>query len=81
MSKAGDEKAFFYAVYLMGIRNGVIEPLEGVKAPNMMAELPADSRPVVEAIRDMEINWESPPEEVERFFMMARDFVSGFYTD
>lgn len=81
MTENDDRKAFFYGAYLMGYNNGIIEPIEGVNPPNLMDELPADKRRLVESLRDMEIEWESPPENVELFFKTARDVVSGSYVD
>lgn len=81
MTEMDEKEAFFYGVYLMGVNNGVIEPLDGVNPPNLMDELPSDKRHLVGSIRDMEIDWESPPENIELFFKTARGFVSGSYVD
>lgn len=81
MTDSKTKTAFFYAIYLMGVENGIIEPLESVDPPDLMNDLPDEKRSLVESIRDMDINSESPPDEVQQFYETARTFVNGNFVD
>jgi hypothetical protein len=80
-TEKSQKEAFFYAVYLMGIENGIIEPLEQVDAPDLKQELPDDQRDLVESIRDVDIDTDSPPDEVQLFYENAKAIVSGRFVD
>jgi hypothetical protein len=76
-----EAKVFFYAVYQMGVHNGIIEPLDEIDTPDLGNDLSDDDRALAESIRDMDIDQESPPENVEMFYRLARSIVRGSFTE